>query len=50
VEGLEGVEHVLQKRGLRQDGGAEVVRARPLPEPGPWHYADACGEMGMESY
>lgn len=44
VEGLELVQHALHDGGVRQDGGAEVVRARRLPEPAAGDHADTCTE------
>lgn len=42
LETLENVEHLLEQFGLRQDGSAEMVRARLLAETGARHDADAC--------
>lgn len=40
VESLKDVEHLLQQRRLRQDGGAEVVGARLLAESTARDHAD----------
>lgn len=42
VELLEDVQHLLQQRGLRQDGGAEVEGAGALAEAAARDDADAC--------
>lgn len=41
MELFEGIEHGLQHLALRQDGRAEMVRARLLPEASSRHDADA---------